>query len=206
MLKLIFILSLIPLLASLVVRKFLYRPLHSLEGKQAQLKTEKLFKELLPADYTLSIGKDLNVSAGEVSIPKRLAESKDLSDQVESLLSLGLILVSKGKNTGLKQHTSLLYFDTLFPSFGLMIVILGVLAKSIPIQVAIVLLVAILGVTALNNLYLTWLRKQAMGVIKHKLKDLPLYTKKEDQTPLEHELSSHIYKYSAPKVISWLLS
>lgn len=206
MLKIILSLSLIPIIISVFLKALFYRKSAALEGKKAQLTTEKLIKNLLPeVEIHPSQKKKAEVKDGQLLLPPEHGESKDLSLQLETLETVGLIMLGKGKDRAVKQHASLLLFDTLFPVFSLIIVVFGCLARSIPMNLAVLLIVGSLGLTALNNLYLTWLRYQAFQLLKVKLNNIPLYMKSQDADHLDKELASRPYKYALPRIISRIL-
>ena len=205
MVKLLLLFFLVPLFLSVFLKKLFFRPSVELQGLRAQLSVQSVLGSLLPSSIVLQSGKSVDFKGGTLYLPVSLAKSRSLQDHIEPLTTFGLICLSSKRFNRVRQHQSLLTFDVLFPVFSFLILVFGVLAKALPLSVAASLLVVSLGITALSNLYLTWLRYQAVKICLLKLKQVDFYTRSEDLNFFKAQLNSNCYRFVVPKLISWML-
>ncbi len=202
--KFIILFSLLPIVASFILKKvFFIHPL-SVSSKKTQISVFKICSELLPSRVIINEGKKLNLKNGVLTLPIHLYNSTNQHDHLNVLPELGLILLAKGKNTWISQQKSLLLFHIIFPSFALIILLFGALARSIPPQLCISVLFLVLGITCLNALYLTWVRHQAVQLISSAIKTVPLYLKDEETSNFTKALKAQKFKYSLPRCLSWV--
>ena len=197
MTKLLILLALLTLVLSVVLKKALTKSVNA-NGIQAQLNTLKLLEKVSPYPAEVALDKNITLKGGKLLIPKSISDSQLITDHASALMALGMCILSRGANTWNKRHQSMRLFDQAFLPFVLLITFFGILAKTIPANMAIMILAGGLILNCLNNFYICWVRKLAMKLALDRMKSVELYTKQEDAKATNSYLKSYPYKYLIP--------
>lgn len=201
--KLLFLISLIALATSIILKKLLAKSVHA-KGIQTQITTKKLLEKISPYDVSFQEQKAFVMKNQVIHLPADYASSKQVTDHASAMMAVGLAILSKGKNTWQKRLKSMATFDQIFLPFALIISIFGILAKTIPVNISFSILASALLLNCLNNFYLTWIRKLAMNLALDRLKSITLYTKKEVSDVAKTYLQSFPYQHLIPNSLKWL--
>ena len=203
MLRLSLLFALIMMIIAIILKKTLTKTA-KVKGLEMQLTTKNLLQKISPYEIKTGSNQKLSISKGGITLPEPLAESKLLTDHAPALLAIGFTILSKGSNMWHKRHQSMVTFDQIFLPFSIVICILGVIAKTIPPNLALTILFASLTLCCMNNFYLTWVRRLAMNLVITRVQNISLYSKREDQESMENYLQSYAYQNLIPYSLKWI--
>lgn len=204
MIKILLLLFLVPIAIAVILRLILYRTPKPIEGVSTLMTTEKMCQLILPKETTIREGKSNHYQGETLTVKSPALKSKELGPQAELYPTLGLVLLSKGKDKWVKQHQSIKLFSQIVPPLGLLICVFAVLAKSLIPSHAIIAFVGVLGLCTANNLYLTWIRHQALSTVAKALERTSLYVRREHYETLQSQLHARKFEYLLPPLVQWL--
>lgn len=194
---------LIPLLISLVMRMLLPSSTPKLTDLKSQISGAKLIEELTAKEIKAVEGKTIQWSENQLSAPKEVLDSLEISDHAKLYEHLALIALGDGGGNWVLRHRSLIAFDNFFAPFALIALLFGFLAKSLPPNIIILLAALTLCVSALNSLYLFWVRHMAFRLLTLRLKSISFYLRANTEDRISDYLSSLKSRYILPRIIRW---
>jgi len=203
-LRLNLIVALVSLVAAIILYKVLTKKVQA-KGIKAQLTTKAVIQKLAPSMTLNAKSNKISIKKNTLNIPPTICDSKLVTDQAPALLAVGYTILGKGNGSWYYRFLSMVKFDQIFLPFAIIICLLGMIAKTLPIHIALSGILGAVTLNCLNNFYLTWINHLAMNLALDRLSKVKLYSKSEHHDKTMDYLRSYAFRQLVPNSLKWML-
>ena len=209
--KLILLLSLLPLLAALAARYFFYeRIVRQFGHDEVSLEAREVAKRILKkggAEDVEILEKNspfLPISFKSLTLSKKIASSKQANDVADAAHLAGLVLMARRESRVVAWRVSAVKFGWSFPAFAILVLVFGVVARTIPVWWGISLTAFACALASFSLWSTLNIERVAAQMTSRLLADSPILPRREEGELLAILCRAQAWKRVLPGILTWL--